>query len=418
MDTEAIATIRRQISLLHQTNLRVGRDASGREYRYLCPSPTAYRWQWFWDSCFHAVMMAHVDPNLALAELRTLVSSQREDGFIGHINFWGSHLLSDIWGRIQSSYAWRQRHTALIQPPVLAQAIERVAQVLHDTLMPVEFLPALDRYHQWLTEHRTPDADGLLVIISPYESGMDQSPVYDEALGLSHRSAWRVSLAGRWLDLRNAAYNYDQRLVRRGPFRVKDVLVNALYADSLTSMARLHQRYGQPGYARGYAEKAAEIVEAMLTKMRDRTTGAFHSLYGSEDRRTKPITVASLAPLVVESLPREAAEMLVDRHITRSDGFGLPFPLPSVAASEPSFDTRGVRLSWRGPTWVNTNWLIWRGLVRHGYLSLAAQLAQRTIQMVATAGMREFYHPYTGRGMGARSFAWSGLALDMVGPQP
>jgi glycogen debranching enzyme len=63
---------------------------------------------------------------------------------------------------------------------------------------------------------------------------------------------------------------------------------------------------------------------------------------------------------------------------------------------------------------VNTNWMIWRGLRRHGYDDLAATLAGRTVDMVVKSGMREFYNPLNGDGLGATSFGWSALALDML----
>jgi hypothetical protein len=37
---------------------------------------------------------------------------------------------------------------------------------------------------------------------------------------------------------------------------------------------------------------------------------------------------------------------------------------------------------------------------------------------VSRAGLREYYDPYSGRGMGAVDFAWSALILDMLDPDP
>ncbi|MCH8199229.1 MAG: glycogen debranching protein, partial [Chloroflexi bacterium] len=126
------------------------------------------------------------------------------------------------------------------------------------------------------------------------------------------------------------------------------------------------------------------------------------------------LTVASLVPLVVEGLPADVAGELVERHVQNREEFWLLHPLPSVAASEPTFNPRNASLTWRGPTWINTNWLLWRGLRKHGFEELAAQLAGRTVTMVAQEGLHEFYNPLNGRGMGARPFGWSALALDMA----
>jgi hypothetical protein len=37
---------------------------------------------------------------------------------------------------------------------------------------------------------------------------------------------------------------------------------------------------------------------------------------------------------------------------------------------------------------------------------------------VAGAGLREYYDPFTGRGMGAVDFSWSALVMEMVDPDP
>jgi hypothetical protein len=74
----------------------------------------------------------------------------------------------------------------------------------------------------------------------------------------------------------------------------------------------------------------------------------------------------------------------------------------------------GLRRYWRGPTWVNRAWLIWRGLVRLGYLEHAATIARAITETVSREGLHEFYDPHDGRGMGAEDFAWSALALDLL----
>ena len=61
-------------------------------------------------------------------------------------------------------------------------------------------------------------------------------------------------------------------------------------------------------------------------------------------------------------------------------------------------------------------WLAWRGLVRLGFQQQAAALARGITETVAREGLREFYDPRDGRGMGAEDFAWSALALELLNP--
>ena len=78
---------------------------------------------------------------------------------------------------------------------------------------------------------------------------------------------------------------------------------------------------------------------------------------------------------------------------------------PSVAASEPSYEPDGghglLRRYWRGPTWVNSAWMVWIGLRRLGYESEAERLAAGVVGAVEREGLREYYDPRDGTGLGA-----------------
>jgi hypothetical protein len=74
-------------------NWREGVHASdGVPFHYTCPSPGHYPWQWYWDSGFAAIAWRHLEPERAALELSSLLSAQREDGFIGHTIFWNKRL--------------------------------------------------------------------------------------------------------------------------------------------------------------------------------------------------------------------------------------------------------------------------------------------------------------------------------------
>ena len=122
MRETAPGAVRMMANRLLDTNLRQGTDrAIGAHYSYLCPSPHEYQWQGFWDSCFQAIAIAHIDPEQAKSELRTLLAAQDDDGFIGHITFWGAKLrgLTHPSAYGQSRPGERLTHSALIQPPML-----------------------------------------------------------------------------------------------------------------------------------------------------------------------------------------------------------------------------------------------------------------------------------------------------------
>ena len=107
-------------------------DWDGMRYDFVCPSPTHYPFQWFWDSAFHAIALLHIDPELSKQELRCLMQGAQPDGFQGHMLLWEREA-HKRW--LNEEYSIRLAHpfyTATIQPPVVARAVERIFEVTGD----------------------------------------------------------------------------------------------------------------------------------------------------------------------------------------------------------------------------------------------------------------------------------------------
>lgn len=82
---------------------------------------------------------------------------------------------------------------------------------------------------------------------------------------------------------------------------------------------------------------------------------------------------------------------------------------------ERSFNPRWDRFRcWRGPSWVNTLWLLVPPLRELGRAREADRVVASLVRAAARDGLREYYDPLTGRGLGARGFGWSALLLDTV----
>jgi glycogen debranching enzyme len=409
----------RALALL-KGNLRHGYDARyRRKFAYICPSNGRYPWQWFWDSSFHAIALSHLDSALAKQELLSLVSVQEKSGFIGHVIYWHGGRIPPIWAYFQSRLAWRPHNTALIQPPVIARAAWQVFQADEDRAFLEQITPRLNLYYRWLAEHRDPDGDGLISIISPYESGMDHRPAYDSIVGIRSRRPSRVlmELKLRKLDLLHLLLspNYNlRRIFAWDRFVVEDVMVNCVYADGLRALAELNRVACEYTQAEQWEASASKVEAAILEKCYDPGTGLYFDLSGRKERQLPTLTVTAFFPLLLKSLPRERADALV-RHLLDSEKFWLPYPVPSVAYSEPSFDpNEWRRFIWRGPTWLNMNWFLARGLRMHGYDEAADTIAERSAELVLREGFREYFNPFSGKGLGARNFGWSTLVVDML----
>ena len=71
----------------------VARGRAGRaRYAFTAPSPHRYPWQWYWDSCFIAIVRCALGRRARAAPSWNRCSPRSEDGFIGHIIFWGRPL--------------------------------------------------------------------------------------------------------------------------------------------------------------------------------------------------------------------------------------------------------------------------------------------------------------------------------------
>lgn len=416
-ESAGIEVLRSQALEQMRRNTRSGWDAYSRKrFRYVQPSPGRYKWQWFWDACFHVIALARLDSELACAEFETLLAHQEDDGFIGHIMFWGR------LGRIAGAFSfqgrcsdWRVGHTAMIQPPLLAHALLALWQATRDLEMLKSFLPKVAAYYEWLSSNRVAGNGGMIGIISPYESGMDNSPAFDGLLGV--RRPTRLALLWRnWLlDLSNArlgnGFDYSAAL-ERDRFVMIDPFVNAVYCDALDVLSSL---YSSAGDARSAVE-AAHLRDGTLRSLNeqcwDEDLGRWVFLAGNARRSVETLTVASLAPLICGRMERSVVESVVERYLTNPRHFGTPYPVPSVAASELEFDASGESCIWRGPVGINVNWLIARGLRRHGFDEQARHIEAKSVEL-AGREFREFYSPITGSGMRGRNFGWATVAVDM-----
>ena len=395
-------------------------DWGGRTYDFVCPSPRSYPFQWFWDSCFHAIALVHVDPELAKQEIRCLLQGAQPDGFLPHMLLWDRQL-HDQAMREYSIVRADPFYTATVQPPVLARAVWRVYHASKDRAFLLEVLPATMRFFRWLKAYRDPDDDHLIAIIQPDESGLNASPKYDVVMHLRDVAPQEVADALRSsMDRLFSAYAPHRedpaRLLALDVFNWEDVMVNSIYADGLQCLGGLCREAGfPPAEAAEFERRGRRVLAALEEKCWDERSGLFWDLYGYEESRAHTLTFSSLFPLIVDSLDRHMVWRLVEEHLLNEGEFWLPYPVPSVAASEPSFDPDYRTCAiWRGPTWANVNYYLYWGLRSHGYPDVASELAKRTVQMIGTGGMREFFNPYTAEGQGAVDFGWTALVLDLI----
>jgi len=418
VDISAVAADARRVLT---ANRQQGVSAwDNRAYNFVCPSPSSYPFQWFWDSAFHAIALLCVDPELAKQEIRCLLQGVQPDGFLPHMLLWDkSHHEAAL--REYSIVLAHPFYTVTVQPPVIARAIWRVYQATKDKDFLLEVLPAALRFFRWLKAYRDPDDDHLIAIIQPDESGLDTSPKYDALMQLGEVPPEQVHPRLRAsMERLFSAYKPHRedpaRLLALDVFNWEDVMVNTIYADGLQLLGGLCREAGYPTTeAAEFERRSRRVLAALEDKCWDERAGVFWDLYGYEEQRAHTLTFTSLFPLVLDSLDRHMVWRLVEEHLLNEREFWLPYPVPSVAASEPSFDPEHrTGVTWRGPTWMNANYYLYWGLRSHGYRDIASEIAKRSVQMIGLGGMREFFHPLSGAGQGAVDFGWTALILDLI----
>src|SRR4051812_2411320 len=334
-------------ALLHR-HLKEGYSGLlGREYCYILPAPGRYPFQWFWDTCFHIVMLVRLgDHDIAKRALRSLFAMQRADGFVGHMIFWNQVLPTRPTDVVQARPSWadlRPHMSELIQPPFVAQALERIYAATHDRVFLGEMYARLRRYFDWLAAARDFDGDGLVTLISPFESGMDWKASYDPVVGNAARRTPRRLYTNRYfwsvvsVDWHNFIHRYDLERIRQSArFLVKDVGYNTAYALDLAAMERLAPIAGD--HSAPYRERRLRVTRAIVEQMYDEETAAFYDLWQPGARQLKILTPTIFFPLALAEVDDAIAKRVLRAHITDERQFATPIALPSVAVCDPAFD--------------------------------------------------------------------------------
>jgi glycogen debranching enzyme len=417
------AALRERVRVLLHANKKQGYSSLlSRHYCYIAPAPGTYPFQWFWDTCFHVIMLARLgERDFAQRNLRSLFAMQDDNGFVGHMVFWKQVLPVRWTDVLQARPSWqdlRPHMSALVQPCFAATALRASFETFGDRVYLGEMYAKVRRFHEWLAANRDFDGDGLLSIITPFESGMDWKPSYDEVVGYTKRTTPRRLWSPLYrkvvaIDLANFLARYHlERIRQRARFLVKDAGFNAIYAADLVAMEALAREIGDD--AERFARRRRRVVDAMLEHMYDPTTAAFHDLAMPGNRKLPTLTPTIFFPLAVPEVPQDVARAVVDAHFHRKDGFAVPCPLPSVEVRDPSFCRAETPFLWRGPTWAVNDWFVHRALRARGFEAEARQLRDTTRSLVERSGFREYYDPFTGEGRGAKDFTWSGLLVDMA----
>ena len=412
---------------------------------YTIPSPKLYPFQWNWDSGFIALGLSYFDKYKAFDEIRSMFKGQWSNGMLPHINF--HHVDEnyypgpDVWGTKESPWSPQAPATSgITQPPVFGFILQMMGGRMSNDAEFIEFVkeiyPRLVHSHRYLYQNRDPFNEGLVYINHNWESGTDNSPLWDEALdSIDVTRARDVSALRRDLksvdagqrptnenykryiylvDLFKSCNYDDKKIFERCPFLIQDVLFNALLIRSNEALIQLALLIGED--ASEIEEWNQKSIHTLNTKCWDEESGFYYD-FDLNGNKKIPIKVSNgFMPLFAGACTAQQAEKLKDQLFTSFKN-GNYLLCPSCAIDEPSFNP--VKY-WRGPVWINVNWMLYHGLKRYGFAEEARLVKQNSLELIEQTGFYEYFDPrpeidQDHRGLGGNYFSWSAaLYLDFT----
>ncbi len=332
----------------------------------MTPSMIHYVGIWQWDAYFHALAYRHIDKHLAHDQLRILLDHQRPDGMIPDaVHDEGTVTRLDF--PIEAD---------VTKPPLIAWAAWKLYEVDHDREFLDEVYEPIVRWNNWWFEQNDTDGNGLCEYLHPYSSGLDDSPLWDDGM----------------------------------PVESPDL--NTYLCLQQEALGKIAQVLGLSAEAETWARRADQHAQKMIEYRWDDDAGLFWAVQNGQ--RVNVRTPFNLFPLITGRMPSNIAERLV-AHMTNKNEFWTKYPLPTVALDDPKFEPLEM---WRGPTWINVNYLMIEGLQRSGYSDLAQELRSRTLDLIEREDdIYEYYHPETGERppKAASTFGWSSaIYIDLA----
>ncbi len=165
---------------------------------------------------------------------------------------------------------------------------------------------------------------------------------------------------------------------------------------------------------RAAPHRAAALRDALLARCYDPVAGHFFAL-DRDGVRVPEHSVGGLAPLVLD-LPTDVVDALVARLTGPRFALNDRVPLPSYDLTGPAFDATRY---WRGPAWINTSWLVLRGLERHGRHGEAATCGRHARTPCDRTASASTSTRTPAPAAGCRDFSWTAaLTLDLLATAP
>lgn len=412
--------------------------------KYTQPSPLLYPHQWSWDSAFIAIGYSTFNQERAQTELASLFEAQWRNGMVPQIVF-NSEVTGEyfpdpeFWDSSISPHAPKDYRTSgITQPPVHAIAALYIYERAKDKKSAREFLaemyPKLVASHRFFYEYRDADGSGLAYIRHPWESGTDNSPIWDAPLS-KIAAADIPTYARRDLDQGISAeqrpsdqdydryvylvelykkHRHDEDLIRKNcPFLIEDVLVNSILVKANEDLVRIGAILGaDTSLIKEWENKTKKAINSRLWHSR-------HGFYDDFDLNAQETIEVDTAGGFSSLYAGVATKTRAQELYNYLDSKSFCAMHEKKCFSIPNYNKEGEYFNpanyWRGPIWININWMLFHGLRRYGFDDKADSVRNDIVELARRNGFYEYFDPITGKAYGSKDFSWSAaLFLDCL----
>lgn len=235
--------------------------------------------------------------------------------------------------------------------------------------------------------------------------------LYERDPNHNHLSKWRSSIET----------GMDNQHERGGVWRSdydEGVDLNTYLYQECLAYAAICEYRKDTARAKEYRKEAEMRKEAVLS-MWDQEDGFFYDRDERDNSIIRVKSVSGLLPMWAGIASPAQVRRLMIEHVMNPSEFWRGYPLPAMAGTDPGYSPvhlpGDIGCNWRANTWIPTNYMVMKGMVRYGYKKEAYAIAESSAKLVEKSGNREYYVTESGDGCGEKVFwGWTLLAYFMV----
>jgi len=325
-----------------------------------------------WDNFFAATLASVGSKDLAYAGAMEMLREETAAGFVPNYARAGN---------------WKSSDRS--EPPVGAITVLGLYERFHDRWFIEDAFGPLLKWNRWWAEHR--DIHGYLAWGS---DGKNQPENLDDA----SRGTWQGAIFESGLDnspmYDGAFYNPQSHLVEYA-----DVGLMSLYIADCDALAKIASALGKAAETKELQDRAGRY-RAKLATMWDDNAGIFlnkdlHT--GNSNTRLSP---TNFYPMLAKAATPEQAKTMIEKHLLNKDEFWGEWVIPSIERNDPAFKDQNY---WRGRIWGPMNFLVYLGLLNYDDSAVRKEFADKSYALFLkewkeNGHVHENYNAITGSG--------------------